>query len=523
MSRSPALILLAGSVAFVAATDACALQASAPPAQAPLQGYDSIDAYATAMRPLKTALASPNESVQHSAMAALRQLRDPALAPLLERLRSAERWTLRVDSVLGLGEISAERRVSLSFIEQLPGERDREAAIGAAVGLGLADAAQLRTMLEWVDLPPAQKALIATKLREKGAIADPAALKRLAESKSPQVAALATAILIDQKAPDAGALSARVRDQISALPPNLRSSAVAEIGEACVQGGLKGAADFVAMLAALPSLNDDGRVRVLGALLILAPEKAYPILARNIAAETSAGRLLPYAALLLASGARAPAAEWDRFKGQSELLDAIGGVGRSITEGSDAGAYARLVALENRVLLRAALDGAKRLGESHERALGRECLAFVLKPGPTPPALSETLLVALCRLAELSPEDLRAPLADAELDQPTRDAFLIALLNAGTREAAAVAATAKGKASRLGEGNIAVLTARHASALAPDDLETLMRVAGGASNAPAPVRIQAAWLWTRHAGKADAAIEELSAAVRNGSSEESAR
>ena len=94
MSRSPALILLVGSVAFVAATDACALQASAPPTQGPLQGYDSIDAYATAMRPLKTALASPNESVQHSAMAALRQLRDPALAPLLERLRTAERWTL---------------------------------------------------------------------------------------------------------------------------------------------------------------------------------------------------------------------------------------------------------------------------------------------------------------------------------------------------------------------------------------------------------------------------------------------
>lgn len=519
MLWSSALLLLAGS----AAVSTASAQPSGQDQPPPVQGYDTIDDYATAMRPLKAAIANPNESVQHSALAALRQLRDPELRPLLERLRSGERWTLRVDGVLGLAEIAPERRINLTFIEQLPGERDREAAIGAAVGLGLADVAQLRAMLEWVDLSPVQKAFIAAKLREKGGIAEPASLKRLADSKSPQVAALAAAILLDQKVPDAAAVATKAREAIAALPPNQRSAAAAEVAEACAQAGLKGAAEFVGALAALPSLNDDGRVRALGALLVLAPDRAYPLLAKGIDAETTSPRILPYAALLIASGARAPASEWNRFKGQGELLDALSGIGLSLSEGSDAGAYARLLALENRVLLRAALDGAKRIGESNERALGRECLAFVLKPGPTPPALSETLLVALCRLAELSPEDFRAPLADAELDQPTRDALLIALLNAGSREAASVAATAKGKATRLGEGNIAVLVARHASSLSPADLKALMLVAGGSANVPAPVRMQAAWLWARHAGKAREAVEELAQAALNQPREETAR
>ena len=501
-------VVLASSIA-VLPTAAATRSPQDPPAAT--GGYDEIDAYTTAIRPLKAALLGSNESVQHAAMGALRQLRDPALGALLEKLRTGERWTLRVDSVLGLAELAPDRRIDLGLLEQLPGERDREAAIGAVIGLDLADAAQLRAMLEWIDLTPAQRAHIAAKLRKRGGIADPAALLRLAGSKSPEIAGLATAVLLDQKAATAAQQALKCREQLLALPPNQRSAAAAQIAEACLAHGLAGASDFVATLAALPALTDDGRMRILGSLLVLAPEKAYPVLAKGLDAETVAVRRLPYAALLVASGARAPASEWNRLKGGSELLDAIAGIGLSLSEGSDAGAYARLVSLENRVLLRAALDGARRLGESHERLLGRECLAFVLKPGPTPPALSETLLVALCRHAELAPEDFRTPLADPDLDQPTRDALLIALLNAGTREAAAVAAVARGRATRLGEGHIAVLNARHAAKIPAAELDELMRVAGGAANAPAPVRVQAAWLWARHAGRLDEAVAELSA------------
>ena len=73
--------------------------------------------------------------------------------------------------------------------------------------------------------------------------------------------------------------------------------------------------------------------------------------------------------------------------------------------------------------------------------------------------------------------DLEVQHATADgLDEPTREAFLMALSNAGSREAAEVARTAKGKTSRLGEGQIAVLSARNAASLTPQELDDLMLV-----------------------------------------------
>jgi hypothetical protein len=88
--------------------------------------------------------------------------------------------------------------------------------------------------------------------------------------------------------------------------------------------------------------------------------------------------------------------------------------------------------------------------------------------------------------------------------------MLMALLNAGTKEAADVANTMKGKTSRLGEGQIAVLHARNAATLTPAELEELMLVAGGAVKVALPVRQQAAWLWMKHANRSADATAALS-------------
>jgi hypothetical protein len=202
------------------------------------------------------------------------------------------------------------------------------------------------------------------------------------------------------------------------------------------------------------------------------------------------------------------------------MLESIADAGGSITAGSRHAAYRTLIDLERRVLLRAAIDGANRIGEDAERELGQACLEFVLRPGPTPPQMSETLLAALFRLAELAPEQFRAALATPDLDSPTRDALLMALLHGGSAAAAEVASTARSGASRLGEGQIAVLTARHAGALAPAErdalLGELLLVAGGAVNVSLPVRMQAAWLWMKLAGKSDEALAALAPADANG-------
>jgi len=250
-------------------------------------------------------------------------------------------------------------------------------------------------------------------------------------------------------------------------------------------------------------------MRGLGSLLTLSPTHAYPLLQAGIKADPSQGSLMRHVAVLIASGARPPADVWGAFDNSDSMMLEIIAAGKALSAGDEKTAYGALVGLERRVLLRAALDGARRIGPSAERELALACLALVLKPGPTPPQLSETLLLALFRLASMAPEELRAPLATEGLDEPTREAMLMALLNAGTKEAADVASTMKGKVSRLGEGQIAVLRARNAATLTPAELEELMLVAGGAVKVAMPVRQQAAWLWMKHANRSADATAAL--------------
>ncbi|RLS24366.1 MAG: hypothetical protein DWH74_02990, partial [Planctomycetota bacterium] len=112
------------------------------PASTPAN-YDTLDRYQTVLRTLMEGVRSDKDGTQHAALAALRQLRDPALGPLFERLINSEDWSLRVDCVLGLAELSASGKVDIARVEQLPGEADREAAINAVIALKLVDSAQV--------------------------------------------------------------------------------------------------------------------------------------------------------------------------------------------------------------------------------------------------------------------------------------------------------------------------------------------------------------------------------------------
>ncbi|MFZ4750272.1 MAG: hypothetical protein ACOYMM_07160 [Phycisphaerales bacterium] len=478
------------------------------------QNYDALDHYQTVLRTLREGVQAGNEGVQHASLMAIRALRLPDAQPLYEQLLNGDSWTLRVDGLLGLAELSSPARVDLARLEQLPGERDREAAISAALALNLADAEQVRTMLGWVDLSSSQRVLLAAELRRLGGTPDTATLVRLANSKTPEVSGLAVAILIDMQAKEAEPLEPKVREQIAALPVSTRSAVVAQIAEASTACKLAAAAKFVAALLSLPDLSEDARMRGLGSLLVLSAEDAYPVLDAAVKADSSQSSLVRHASVLLASGVRAPAAQWARFRNGDSMLESIADAGAAIGGGDDAGGFARIVELERRVLMRAALDGARRMGPDAERAFGLACLALVLKPGPTPPALSETLLLSLFRLAETTAEPFRAALATPDLDEPTRDALLMSLANAGTPAAAEIARTVQGRSSRLGEGLIAVLVARHAPTLAKAELDELMRVAGGASNVAFPVRVQAAWLWMKHANKTGDALAALAGGAK---------
>jgi hypothetical protein len=287
---------------------------------------------------------------------------------------------------------------------------------------------------------------------------------------------------------------------------------VAQSAEGSSANNLKGAAPFIASLIELPDVADDARLRALGSLLVLAPEVAYPVLAARLERDRSQTSLMRFAAVLLASGVRAPKTEWDRLRNGDALIEALADAGTAIGESRDQDAYAQLLALKHRVALRAATEGSLRLGDSAERALGLAAAKYLVEERRAAAPLIESLTRAIARLAQVAPTELAALLASVEDDRALQETFILALASAGTREAAEVAAAARGKSSRSGEAMIAVLGARHVDNASEDVLRELATVAGGGTGVSPVIRTQAAWLWLRHAKRTDDAIALLTSA-----------
>lgn len=479
--------------------------------------YGPVDPYDSSLRALRESIGSDNDGEQHAGMVALRELRDASLRPLFEKLLKSDDWTLRVDSVLGLAELDVSGKVDTALVSTLPGEVDRETAIAAAVSLRMLDADRVTTMLAWDDLPQPQRLLLACELRKLGGAPDLALVTKLAESRTPEVAVLATALLIDlapagsDAAKSAEAAAEHARKLLADLPPKTRAAIVAQTCEACSQNGLKGAAAFGASLIVMPDVADDARLRALGSLLVLAPETAYPVLAARVDADRSQTSLMRHAAVLLASGARAPKPEWDRLRNGDVLIEGLADAGTLFGENRDDEAYAKLLELKHRVAMRAATEGALRVGGSSERALGLASARYLAKERRAAAPLAESLTRAIARLAAIAPDQLAETLAELEDERSIQDTVLLALASAGTSDALKTAASAKGRTSRVGEAMIAVLEARHAATCDEAALRELATIAGGGANVSSLIRTQAAWLWLRHAGRTADAIAALTA------------
>lgn len=486
--------------------------ASVAPAPRAAAQYGPVDPLESSMRALRELVGSPNDGVQVAAIGALRDLDDPALKPLFDGYLKGDDWTLRVASVLGLAELSTDRRIDVDLLESLPAESDRAAALNAAIALGLLDIPRIERIMAWEDLPAAQRVLLACELRKSGGTPDAAMVARLAASKSPEVAALAAALLLDMSDPGADAAAEAARTALAALPPASVSTAVAQIAEASSTRSLKGAAPFIASLCALDGLTNDARLRTLGSLLVLSPAAAYPAFAASVERDRGQPALVRHAAILLASGVRAPSTEWDRVRNGDPLLEAIADAGTLLGSGDDKAAYAKLAGLRHRITMVATVEGAARLDASAQRDLGALCLTMLVterrKLGP----LSEATMRGVAMLARNAPEELRPALEAVHDDRELVEALLRVLAAVGSREAATVAAAAAGKSSRLGDTLIAVMRARSGLDLDEEQLRLLATAAGGGVDVDPTVRAQAAWLWLQRSGKSADAVKALTAA-----------
>ncbi|MSR41743.1 MAG: hypothetical protein EXS10_07560 [Phycisphaerales bacterium] len=471
--------------------------------------YGPVDPFDSAMRQMRSAIQARSDGGHHVLLVGLRQLKDPRMLPLFECLSRADHWSIRVDGVLGIAELSATHTVDAARIERLPEETDRDNAIQAALAIDLISASEALAIAQWDELDARARAVLCAEAIENNVHPPRAMLEKMAASKTPEVAALGAVLLLSLGMSDAATVHATIAT-IGALSPRLRASTLAEVSGTIVRFKLKNTATLLTEALALTDLSAESRARVIVALLTVDPAQGLDAWRKLVNAERTQLALVRASHLLLVSGTRASAEDWARVRNQDPLLEGIADAGAHLSANKLDQFYNRLLATDHRPTLAAATEGAALIGVDAERALGEAALNLLVQQEPSARSLGEGLLKAIARLAELSPESFRAALVTAELNVPLKDLLLFALAEAGTESAAMVAQGARDGASAKAEALIRILHARYAKQLTEAELLALSKVAGAGEPA---VAIQAAWLWLRNSGREQECIAILCAEI----------
>ena len=116
---------------------------------------------------------------------------------------------------------------------------------------------------------------------------------------------------------------------------------------------LKGTGEFLTRALELKDLTAESRARLIIALLVVDAAKGIEAWRATVATERTQLALVRAAHVLLVSGARATAADWDLLRNQDPLLEGIATAGASFSKGELNAFYGALLALGHRQTLAA--------------------------------------------------------------------------------------------------------------------------------------------------------------------------
>jgi len=493
---------LAGSLAFLCA--------------APLTAqYEPTSAWDATVRELRSATTSQRDGSHHARLVALRGLEDPSLAPFFEGLLNGDHWSIQVDGLLGLAEVSTPRAARLDLLDRLSGEENRSSAIRAALLLRLLDAKSIGTILGWDDLSAADRVLlVAESMRIGESAVGEDMLRKLAESRNEEVAGLG-AFLLQQALRD-GSAADQFATRVDAMPADRRNVLLGILSALYTRYEVRPGIDFLVRRLEGPDASSTSPEATLAMLAAILPEDAdagYRIWKNAVAKETSPAQVLRLAALLLTSDTSLPPNAGEPLRssgvGDAELKARYADAIEALASGADpAKALEALVATRHRPTVAAALEASRRLAEADRPRVLAAVVDLLNRETRRDLAagISDLAIEACSRLAAADPAGLERRLLAAEQDQALQELLLYGLYSAGTPEAAAIAAKVRGKVSRTGESLALLLVARHASTLPEADLKQLALITAGGGRIEEPLETQAAWLYAKLSGRGPEAI-----------------
>lgn len=462
---------------------------------------DAVDA---SVRQIQKACLPHRDGSHLPRLAALRQLGDPTLRALFERLLDHADWQVQVHAVLVLAELRTPQRLSVEQVLRVD-PIAQEAIIANAIDFELLGAEQIEEFLEVGSLEPMATMMLMAERILAGESVEIDSLREWATDPDLRHAAMASCLLA--LLGDTGPLIT-FSNRLSGLSPAQYTQNLLLVLEMIRQYEIRLAADWVARLIEQDDLHYEVEYRAILTLLTLDPDTGLQHWRRRLGVQPNHRDSIRYGLLLLASGVPAASTEFDRLQESDELVETIVRIGQS-DEPSETRTLAMIDLLEL---------GHRRstewlmstLSELDDEAATRICLYLIDRLAQNRHDRHTALAIqATTDLVEIDASQIESLLRQAEDDSIQQQAILLGLFQTDREFAGRAAASIKRIGFSRADSLALILMAKHDLELQPGDLETLGMIASGGGNLSEAMQTQAGWLYLKHAGKLDDALSRI--------------
>lgn len=501
--------------------------------------YARPDPFDSSVSTLREAVRVPPTGGRNPALLALIELDDPEIRPLFQSLvQKQDRPVMQADAILGIARADSNGSIDAFTLRQVSDLQLRSEVLKSLIGRGLLKPDAINQILRWQNdevLPEDRLFLVAT-LQRDGAPWQPSDIESIAQTKSSELRALYSLLLLEKGQSDSWE---EFRTVIGEMSPEDRSSLLGILAPAIRSYKLKSAVDPLLRLAADRDVDGNVRAAVIGSALELQPAAGLAAMTQEVTADRSQRNLLRYALLLLVVADREgidPVA-FDLFNdaGASEIAQ-LAAAGRCANGGAGcADAFKSVIDLGIRPAAEWSMARAAALAET-DAPLARDVMNRVLDLAAQARSPREPILIlavnAARELITLDPDGLRRRLSDPSTPPSIQEAIVLAMVDAaggsaGTelrslatesqtvvianrrKAAAELAASIRGKLPRRFDSMALVAMARGGVALSAADVEHLGVIAAGGGRVDDSIQVQAAWLHLKAIGRHRDALARL--------------
>ncbi len=462
---------------------------------------------------LKRALQTQRDGSHLAMLLALRQLRDPEMRPLFERLLAHDEWHVQVHAALGLAEISRSGQIDVSHIASAA-PLAQEAAVANALDLELLGKEQIPQLLTSEALDPMAKLLLYAERASLGEEINLEALRELSKHREFRIAAMASLLLAH-----AGETAALEQHHVK-LKADSRTGArrLIWILDAVRQYRLKAVEPWVRTLLRESNLDQDVIDAAVFSLVVIEPQRNVEVWRTHLGRGATLLRRVKYGLMLLSAGKEVPQRAYDWMAGDDELTLLLASAGRSISSGKDASsAIIELMNFGHARSLEWAVSAANDLPDSQAKRVYLHVLDRLIEAdGVNDPRQrgmrAEWIasgIKAATRLFELDVDAITERLHQSDAAGQARKAILLGMLESDDPKASEVARTLDLSGFGLSESLAFLLIARHADQLTAAELDRLGLMASGGGRLSDDLRAQASWLYLKRSGRLAHVLPEL--------------